>query len=144
MATKVQAPVHPSPEAIPSSSPSKSGTNPVASAPANKVSADAYQNAAQELINYKSSPLLSGASKIFSDGVVFPAHLLDTRDATNDAKYLRLLAAVMGFDEIERYFNTTETDEETAKRLKKTKRRKEDSSEQENNPSDQDPEPDSE
>ncbi len=144
MATKVQAPVNPSTEALPSSSPSNTQTSPAKPSTRTPTTADTYQKAAQELINYKSSPLLSGASKIFTDGVVFPAHLLDTQDATNDTKYLRLLAAVMGFDEIERYFNTTETEEETAKRLKKTKRQQdeESSSKGEESP-EEDPEADS-
>jgi len=144
MATKVQAPVNPSTEALPSSPASNAQTSAAKSSSTQAPAGDTYQKAAQELINYKSSPLLSGASKIFTDGVVFPAHLLDTKDATNDAKYLRLIAAVMGFDEIERYFNTTETEEETVKRLKKTKRQQdeESSSKGEESP-EEDPEADS-
>lgn len=44
---------------------------------------------------------LTGAANLFSDGVYFPANLLDTEDPKNDANYLRLLAAVLNFSELD-------------------------------------------
>src|SRR5437762_1238813 len=73
-----------------------------------KVPADGFSQAAGGLLGYKSSQLVSGAVKIFSDGVVFPPNLLDTKDARNDPKYLRMLAAVLGLDDLEHYFYSLE------------------------------------
>jgi hypothetical protein len=73
---------------------------------------DGMSRAATGLISYKSSPLVSGAMKIFSDGVVFPPNILDIKDPRNDPKYLRLLAAVLGLDELERHFYTLEGEEQ--------------------------------
>lgn len=73
---------------------------------------DGMSRAATGLLNYKSSPLVSGAMKIFSDGVVFPPNILDIKDPRNDPKYLRLLAAVLGLDELERHFYTLEGEQQ--------------------------------
>ncbi len=85
--------------------------------PADPTLTDAYQKAAQGILSYKSSPLVSGAYKIFSDGIVFPPNILDIKDPRNDPKYLRLLAAAFGLDELERYFFTL--DDEGQEKLKK-------------------------
>ncbi len=85
---------------------------------------DSVQKAAQGLIGYKSSPLMSGAYKIFSDGVVFPQNLLNTADPTNDAKYLRLLAAVWGMDEVEKYFQTLTEEQEKKRKIERDERQR--------------------
>jgi len=77
-----------------------------------KPADDGFSRAASGLIGYKSSPLVSGAMKIFADGVMFPPNLLDSKDAKNDPKYLRLLAAVLGLDDLERHFFTLEGEEQ--------------------------------
>ncbi len=98
---------------------------------------DSYQKMAQGLLGYKSSPLGSGAYKIFSDGIIFPPNLLDPHDSKTDIKYLRLLAAVLGMDEAERYF-TTSLDERSkrGKKVKKVSKEEKDSSEEESSDSD--------
>lgn len=81
-------------------------------APAPKTPDDGFTKAAGGLLGYKSSPLVSGAMKIFADGVVFPQGLIDPKDPRNDPKYLRLLAAVLGLDDLERHFHTLEGEEQ--------------------------------
>lgn len=85
---------------------------------------DSLQKAAQGLLGYKSSPLMSGAYKIFSDGVVFPANLMNTMDATNDAKYLRLLAAIWGMDDLEKYFQTLTEEQEKKRKIERDERQR--------------------
>ncbi|MBL7684465.1 MAG: hypothetical protein JNK65_00305 [Deltaproteobacteria bacterium] len=89
------------------------------SAGENEIVADGYQKVAQGMLGYKSSPLMSGAYKIFTDGIVFPPHLLDTKDPTNDTKYLRLLAAIFGIDEMEKYFLTMSEEKEEERKIKR-------------------------
>ena len=96
---------------------------PGATAPA-KVP-DGFSQAAGGLLGYKSSPLVSGAVKIFSDGVVFPPNLLDTKDGRNDPKYLRLLAAVLGLDDLEHYFYSLEGEKQEEYLAHKAKQREE-------------------
>jgi hypothetical protein len=79
-----------------------------------KAMEDGFQRGPAGLMGYKSSPLVSGAMKIFSDGVMFPPNLLDPNDPKNDPKYLRLLAAVLGLEELERHFYTLEGEEQEA------------------------------
>ena len=88
-------------------------------------SADSFQKAAQGLLSYKTSPLATGAYKIFSDGVVFPQNLLDIKDARNDPKYLRLLAALLGLDDLERYFLTMSEEAEAERNVKRALRQEE-------------------
>lgn len=115
---------------------------------------DGMSRAATGLISYKSSPLVSGAMKIFSDGVVFPPNILDPKDVRNDPKYLRLLAAVLGLDELERHFYTLEGEEQEeylehkaeqrerkwakVEREKEEKRRKKESGESDEDEADED------
>src|SRR4029434_4343076 len=124
MVEKVKAPVTP---VVPQSAPP--ATTPAVSAkgaekaPVDPAAADALQKAAQGLLSYKSSPLMSGAFKIFSDGVVFPPHLIDSKDPRNDPKYLRLLAAVLGMDDLERYFYTLNDEQEAERKVQREKER---------------------
>lgn len=85
---------------------------------------DAYQKAAQGLLGYKSSPLMSGAYKIFSDGIVFPPNLLNTADPKNDANYLRLLAAIWGMDDLEKYFETLTEEKELKRKIERDERQR--------------------
>ncbi len=62
--------------------------------------------AAQGLLSYSSSRLVSGALQIFGDSVVLPSNLTDPNNPKNDVKYLHLLSAVLGMEELERYFFT--------------------------------------
>ncbi|MCC6273876.1 MAG: hypothetical protein IT572_10455 [Deltaproteobacteria bacterium] len=103
---------------------SSAPTVPGAQTPA-KVPPDGFSQAAGGLLGYKSSPLVSGAVKIFSDGVVFPPNLLDTKDARNDPKYLRLLAAVLGLDDLEHYFYSLEGEKQEEYLAHKAKQREE-------------------
>lgn len=48
--------------------------------------------------------------KIFGDNVILPSGLTDSQNPQNDAKYFRLLSAVLGLDELESYFQTLEGD----------------------------------
>src|SRR5262249_26605699 len=86
-------------------------TTPASSTVAKPVD-DGFSRAASGLLGYKSSPLGSGDMKILDDGVMFAPHLLDSKDARNDPKYLRLLAAVLGLDDLERHFFTLEGEEQ--------------------------------
>ena len=115
------------PQGTPAAAPTEGKTTPAAAgetAPA-KVPADGFSQAAGGLLGYKSSQLVSGAVKIFSDGVVFPPNLLDTKDARNDPKYLRMLAAVLGLDDLEHYFYSLEGEKQEEYLAHKTKQREE-------------------
>ena len=90
-----------------------------------KPAPDAFAQAAGGLLGYKSSPLVSGAVKIFSDGVMFPPNLVDPKDPRNDPKYLRLLAAVLGLDELEHYFYSLEGEKQEEYLAHKAKQREE-------------------
>lgn len=79
-----------------------------------KAMDDAFNRGPASLAGFKSSPLVSGAMKIFADGVMFPQNLLDPNDPKNDPKYLRLLSAVLGLEELERHFYTLEGEEQEA------------------------------
>jgi len=98
---------------------------PGASAAPAKPVPDAFAQAAGGLLGYKSSPLVSGAVKIFSDGVMFPPNLVDPKDPRNDPKYLRLLAAVLGLDELEHYFYSLEGEKQEEYLAHKAKQREE-------------------
>lgn len=93
--------------------------------PASRETSDGYSQAARNLLSHRSSPLVSGALKIFGDNVVLPAHITDPNDPRNDVKYLRLLSAVLGLDELERYFYTVEDKKHQAFLEKKEERRRE-------------------
>lgn len=95
-----------------------------AAAPA-KPASDAFSQAAGGLLGFKSSPLVSGAVKIFSDGVMFPPNLVDPKDPRNDPKYLRLLAAVLGLDDLEHYFYSLEGEKQEEYLAHKAKQREE-------------------
>jgi hypothetical protein len=108
---------------------------------------DGMSKAASGLLGYKSSPLVSGAIKIFGDGIIFPANLTDPNDPRNDPKYLRLLAAVLGMDELERHFHSIEGKEQEEylerkakqreNRMAKVEREKEEKNRQKEDPSDE-------
>ena len=117
------------PISSPGTSPLDAGkANPAApnTTPSSK-STGAFSQAAGALLSYKSSssPLVSRAVKIFSDGVMFPQNLLDVKDARNDPKYLRLLAAVLGLDELEHYFFSLEGEKQEEYLAHKAKQREE-------------------
>lgn len=115
------------PQGTPAATPSEASEKPAAAgatAPG-KVPADGFSQAASNLAGYKSSPLVSGAFKIFSDGVVFPPNILDTKDPRNDPKYLRLLAAVLGLDDLEHYFYSLEGEKQEEYLAHKAKQREE-------------------
>jgi hypothetical protein len=109
---KVTGPTGPqgSPVTTPAEAKPEVAAKPVASSLT--ISDDGLSKAASGLLGYKSSPLVSGAMKIFSDGVIFPANLTDPNDPRNDPKYLRLLAAVLGLEDLERHFHTLEGEEQ--------------------------------
>lgn len=67
-----------------------------------------YKKLREQLKN----PLKAGASGLFTDNITFPAELLDPNDPANDPKYLHLLFAMFGLQELERYFATPEQEEE--------------------------------
>lgn len=115
-------PQAPAPAASPEV-PAKDAAAKDAAAPAKP--ADAFAQAAGGLLGYKSSPLVSGAVKIFSDGVMFPPNLVDPKDPRNDPKYLRLLAAVLGLDELEHYFYSLEGEKQEEYLAHKAKQREE-------------------
>lgn len=89
------------------------------------TSQDGFSSAAKGLLAHKSSPLVSGALKIFGDNVVLPAHLTDPENPQNDVKYLRLLSAVLGLDDLEKYFFTVDDKKHQEFLERKEKKRKE-------------------
>lgn len=123
MVTKVKDPALP---ALPQDAKPAAATSKVdaAKAPPQEGIPDAYQKAAQGLLGYKSSPLISGAYKIFTDGIVFPPNLMSTADPTNDAKYLRLLAALWGIDDLEKYFQTLTEEQENKRKVERDERQR--------------------
>ncbi len=120
--TKIKGPVQspPSETAIPTNEAKAASVKPNIQEPLT----DGFQKAAQGLLGYKSSPLMSGAYKIFSDAVVLPANLLNTADPENNAKYLRLLAAVWGMDEVEKYFQTLTEEQEKKRKIERDERQR--------------------
>lgn len=124
---KVTGPTGPqgTPAAAPTEAKPASETTAAPGAAAPAKAPDGFSQAAGGLLGYKSSPLVSGAVKIFSDGVVFPPNLLDTKDARNDPKYLRLLAAVLGLDDLEHYFYSLEGEKQEEYLAHKAKQREE-------------------
>lgn len=117
--TGQQAPAPATPSDAPAQPAAKDAAAPAKPAP------DAFSQAAGGLLGYKSSPLVSGAVKIFSDGVMFPPNLVDPKDPRNDPKYLRLLAAVLGLDELEHYFYSLEGEKQEEYLAHKAKQREE-------------------
>jgi len=123
----------------PSPSPLNPTKNNVPSTPTSAPNAASSQvqkelkKSINDLIGYKNSPF-SGL-KLFSDGVIFPGNILDTSDAKNDPKFARLLAAVYGLAEFERYFDEgSEDDEWKLGKLKaQEERKKEQEKEEEKN-----------
>jgi hypothetical protein len=94
--------------------PAAAGSVP-AGAPAKPAMADdGLSQKAKGFLGYKRSPLVSGALKIFGDGVVLPSQLTDPKNPANDLKYLRLLAAVLDLPELERHFFALEGEEQTS------------------------------
>lgn len=85
-------------------------TGPAAATPSapTQAASDGFSQAATDMVGYKSSPLLTGAMKIFGDSVILPSNLTDPNNPRNNPKYLRLLAAVLGLDDLERHFQTLE------------------------------------
>jgi hypothetical protein len=87
--------------------------------------ASGFSQAARNLLVHSKSPLVSGALKIFGDNVVLPTNLTDPRNPSNDVKYLHLLSAVLGLDDLERYFLTLDEEKQQAFLEKKEARRQE-------------------
>jgi len=141
MATKVKGPSSPSTPSVttPTGSIVGASVKSEESAPTDPAAADAFQKAAQNLLSYKSSPLVSGAYKIFSDGIVFPSNLIDSKDPRNDPKYLRLLAAMLGLDDLERYFQTLNEEQEAERKIKRASRENQEGGEEKENSSDEEP-----
>ncbi|MFO1519877.1 MAG: hypothetical protein U1F57_09485 [bacterium] len=126
MTTKVKGPISPSSPQVTTPTGSTVGAPAkTEESPSEAEAGDGYQKAAQGLLSYKSSPLVSGAYKIFTDGIVFPPNLLDIKDPKNDPKYLRLLAAIFGMDEMERYFYTMSDEAEAKRNLDRVARQQE-------------------
>jgi hypothetical protein len=121
-----------SPSQVASSTPSEGKGAPKAASsnPPAKTSDDAFTKAMGGLLSYKSSRLFSGAMKILSesgellpDKVLFPPHLTDPNDPRNSPKYLRLLAAIFGLDELESYFYSLEGKKQEEYLERKSKQR---------------------
>jgi hypothetical protein len=87
--------------------------------------ASGFSQAARNLLTHSKSPLVSGALKIFGDNVVLPANLTDPKNPSNDVKYLHLLSAVLGLDDLERYFLTLDDKKQQEFLEKKEARRQE-------------------
>lgn len=84
-----------------------------------------FSQIARNLLARQGSPLVSGALKIFGDNVILPANLTDPKNPSNDVKYLHLLSAVLGLDDLERYFLTLDDQKQQAFLEKKEERRRE-------------------
>jgi hypothetical protein len=126
MVSKVRGPRGPT-TATPVSAPEPSqpvDSTPEAGEPA-KPSSGFSQIARNLLTSRQGSPLVSGALKIFGDNVILPANLTDPKNPSNDVKYLHLLSAVLGLDELERYFLTLDDQKHQAFLEKKEGRRQE-------------------
>ncbi len=82
-----------------------------------------------DIFNYKNAAF--SGMKLFSDGIVFPGNILDTNDPRNNPKFARLLAAVYGLAEFERYFDEGSEDDEW--KLGKLKAQEERKKEEEKN-----------
>lgn len=116
-----------------SSTPSVEGKVPTktsSAVPPAKIPEDGFAKAVGGLLSYKSSPLFSGAIKILSesggmlpDNVLIPGHLLNPNDPRNNPKYLRLLAAIFGMDELESYFYSLEGEKQAEYLDRKAKQR---------------------
>ncbi len=120
------------PPSIPSA-PSVEGKIPAktsSAVPPAKIPEDGFAKAVGGLLSYKSSPLFSGAMKILkgsgemlADKVLIPGHFLDPNDPRNNPKYLRLLAAIFGMDELESYFFSLEGEKQEEYLDRKAKQR---------------------
>ncbi len=87
---------------------------------------DQFQSSQASSLLKSSGFLSSGAMKVFSyDGVTFPANLLDIHDPQNDSKYLRLMAAALGMEDLEWHFKTWEEERHSEWVEKKEHRRME-------------------
>lgn len=85
---------------------------------------DSFQGAQASSLLKSSGFLSSGAMKVFShDGVTFSANLLDIHDPQNDSKYLRLMAAALGMEDLEWHFKTWEEERHSEWVEKKEHRR---------------------
>ncbi len=101
--------------------------------------AQVIRNAAKDIVGYRPSLLASGAFKIFDDGIIFPPNLLDVNNPENNPKYFRMLAAVFGLEDYERYFYTGNEKDEERKRVKRDLREKrEKEGQSEEDPSEED------
>lgn len=60
----------------------------------------------QKLKKNLRKPFMRGAAGLFTDNVVFPGDLMDLQNPANDPKYLHLLSAVLGLQDLERFFST--------------------------------------
>lgn len=111
-----------------SSTPQPSGpvqATTAAKPPAESFPQDNLEQAAKELFSTKASNLMAGAFKIFGDNVVLPSHLTDPDNPQNDVRYLRLFAAVLGLDELEKYFFTLDDKKQREYLVRKAQQRKE-------------------
>lgn len=67
----------------------------------------------RELHELPQRQILRGAAALFRGmGVSFPPNLLDANNPNNDPKYMRLLAAVLGLDELSEYFHTASEEDD--------------------------------
>lgn len=125
MVSKVRGPRGPT-TATPMTAPEP--TRPVESTPeagGEGKEASGFSQAARNLLTHSKSPLVSGALKIFGDNVVLPVNLTDPRNPSNDVKYLHLLSAILGLDDLERYFLTLDDQKQQEFLEKKEARRQE-------------------
>ncbi|MCB1214584.1 MAG: hypothetical protein KDK66_03815 [Deltaproteobacteria bacterium] len=81
-----------------------------------KASPDSFSQASKLNLGSASSMLKNamGAMKLFGDNVILPSSLTDPNNPANDSNYLRLFAAVLGLDDLEKYFFTLEGEEQEA------------------------------
>lgn len=94
--------------------------SPSASAPASAVAVDSYQKQSKQTLLHKSS-LIPGAQQLFTKSVEFPHDLLDTKDPQKNRAYQLLLAAILGWEELERSC-FSEFEEELKEEAEKRKR----------------------
>lgn len=62
-------------------------------------------------------PWLAGAASLFEDSTIFPADLLDPQDPANDPRYLHLLCALFGLEEMEKMLATAEQIQESEENI---------------------------
>ena len=84
---------------------------------------DGFEGRLPPQIGTKPNQFMGGAFKVFGDGILFPSNLLDVSHSANNPRYLRLLAAVLGMDDLEWHFKTLAEEDHQAYVERKAKRR---------------------